>query len=87
MYSQGGWFGILANWAFGYGFIAGPDATKHFNFNSTSGYSYFNPSKSLYDAYVAEEGENGYRPNCFLKLFEKCDNVLNPVMSAISDIV
>lgn len=29
----------------------------------------------------------GETPNCFLKLFEKCDNVLKPVMSAISDIV
>lgn len=71
MYSQGGWFGILANWAFGYGFIAGPDATKHFNFNSTSGYSYFNPSKSLYDAYVAEEGENGYRLNSWIKTWKQ----------------
>ena len=28
---------------------------------SGGGYGFFNPTKSLYDAFVAEEGENGYR--------------------------
>ncbi|MDR3140614.1 MAG: RagB/SusD family nutrient uptake outer membrane protein [Tannerellaceae bacterium] len=44
MYFQGGWMGILANWAFGYGFIAGAESSSHYKFNTTSGYSYFNPS-------------------------------------------
>lgn len=71
MYAQGGWYGILANWGFGYGFIAGPESSKHFKFNATSGYSYFNPTKSLYDAYVAEEGTEGYRVNSWIRTFEQ----------------
>ena len=71
MYSQGGWYGILANWGFGYGFIAGPEASSHFNFNSTSGYSYYNPTKSLYDAFVAEEGEDGYRVTSWICPFDR----------------
>lgn len=71
MYAQGGWYGILANWAFGYGFIAGPESSKHFKFNATSGYSYFNPTKSLYDAYVAEEGTEGYRVNSWICTFKQ----------------
>ena len=71
MYSQEGWFGILANWGFGYGFIAGPEASMHYKFNTTSGYSYFNPSKSLYDAFVAEEGADGYRLNAWIRTWEQ----------------
>lgn len=71
MYVQGGWYGILANWAFGYGFIAGSEASSHFNFNATSGYSYFNPTKSLYDAFVAEEGTDGYRLNSWICTFDQ----------------
>ena len=71
MYSQGGWYGILANWGFGYGFIAGPEASSHFNFNSTSGYSYYNPTKSLYDAFVVEEGEDGYRVTSWICPFDR----------------
>ena len=71
MYAQGGWYGILANWGFGYGFIAGPESSSHFNFNTTSGYSYFNPTKSLYDAFVAEEGEDGYRLNSWIATFDQ----------------
>ena len=71
MYAQGGWYGILANWAFGYGFIAGPESSSHFKFNATSGYSYFNPTKSLYEAFVAEEGVDGYRVNSWIRTFEE----------------
>lgn len=71
MYSQEGWFGILANWGFGYGFIAGPEASMHYKFNTTSGYSYFNPSKSLYDAFVAEEGADGYRLNAWIRTWKQ----------------
>ena len=71
MYAQGGWYGILANWAFGYGFIAGPESSSHFRFNATSGYSYFNPTKSLYEAYVAEEGVDGYRVSSWIRTFEQ----------------
>lgn len=71
MYSQGGWYGILANWGFGYGFIAGTEADSHFKFNSTSGYSYYNPTKSLYDAFVAEEGEDGYRVTSWICPFDR----------------
>jgi hypothetical protein len=59
-YSQNGWAGILANWAFSYGLVKGPETTLYYQFNPI-GYSYFNPSKSLYDAFIKEEGENGYR--------------------------
>lgn len=71
MYRQGGWYGILANWSFGYGFIAGPESSSHYRFNTTSGYSYFCPSKSLYEAYVAEEGVDGYRVNNWIKTFDQ----------------
>ena len=71
MYSQGGWYGILANWGFGYGFIAGPEASSHCNFHSTRGYSYYNPTKSLYDAFVAEEGEDGYRVTSWICPFDR----------------
>ena len=43
----------------------------HYKFNTTSGYSYFNPSKSLYDAFVAEEGADGYRLNAWIRTWEQ----------------
>ncbi|MCQ2157886.1 MAG: RagB/SusD family nutrient uptake outer membrane protein [Bacteroidales bacterium] len=58
---QGGWYGIMANWMFAYLFKAGPEAASHYNFASKMGYASFHPTKSLYDAYVAEEGVNGWR--------------------------
>ncbi|MCI1681808.1 MAG: RagB/SusD family nutrient uptake outer membrane protein [Bacteroides sp.] len=71
MYKQGGWRGILANWGFGYGFIAGPESSNYYNFNITSGYGYFNPSKSLYDAFINEEGANGYRLTNWIKTWNQ----------------
>lgn len=71
MYAQGGWMGILGNWGFGYGFIAGAESSQHYRFNTTSGYGYFNPSKSLYDTYVAEEGVDGYRLTSWIKTWDQ----------------
>ena len=57
---QHGMYAILWNWAFGYGLFPGPDASKYFKFNAI-GYSNGNVTKNLYDAFVAEEGKEGYR--------------------------
>lgn len=38
---------------------------------SNSGYGFFNPTKDLYDAYVAEEGVDGYRLNHSIKTYEQ----------------
>lgn len=68
---QGGWIGMLCNWNFAYGLTAGPEASKYYDFNSTVGWSYFNPSKKLYDAYVKEEGKDGYRLNTWIKTWDQ----------------
>lgn len=68
---QGGWMGILCNWPFAYGFVAGPDSQKYYDFNATIGWSYFSPSKKLYDAYVAEEGVDGYRVTNWIKSWQQ----------------
>lgn len=36
---------------------------------NVNGYGYSNPTKKLYDAFVAEEGENGYRLNQTMKTY------------------
>lgn len=38
---------------------------------SNSGYGFFNPTKNLYDAFVAEEGVEGYRLNNSIKTYEQ----------------
>lgn len=38
---------------------------------SNSGYGFFNPTKNLYDAFVAEEGTDGYRLNQTIKTYEQ----------------
>ena len=71
LWCQYGWLGMYGNWGFGTRFQAGPDAISYFDFNSTGGYAYFNPSKKLYDAFVAEEGADGYRLNNCIKTIEQ----------------
>ena len=65
MWDQDGWMGILWNWPFALGYNMGADATKFYNFNS-QGYSYCQVPKALYDAFVAEEGENGKRVTAWI---------------------
>ncbi len=41
---------------------------------STSGYGFYNPRKSAYDAFVAEEGVDGYRLNQTIKTYAQVKN-------------
>jgi hypothetical protein len=77
MFAQGGWLGILCNWGFG-SFLTIVDdakATAAYDFKKDQGYAFFNPSKSLYDAFVAEETANGYRLNLSIKTWQQVMNM------------
>ena len=71
LWCQYGWLGMYGNWRLGSDFVAGPEAYNYFDFNATGGYAYYNPSKKLYDAFVAEEGKDGYRLNAAIKTFDQ----------------
>lgn len=47
------------------------EAESHFDFMPAQGYGFFHPTKSLYDAFVAEEGEEGYRLNNSVLTWDK----------------
>ena len=47
--------------------MAGAYASVYTN----QGWGFFNPTKEAYDAFVAEEGENGYRLNASIKTYEQ----------------
>lgn len=66
---QGGALTILCNWPFGE-CIQGSDSWKFYQFNN-SGYGFFHPTKKLYDAFVTEEGVDGYRLNQSIKTFQQ----------------
>ena len=40
---------------------------------ATGTYGFFNPRKSLYDAFVAAEGENGYRLNSSIRTYQQME--------------
>jgi len=54
LYQQDGWYGLEDNWLFAYGMNAAPDAP--YKFVSFQGWGTVNPTKKLYDAFIAEEG-------------------------------
>ena len=64
-YDQDGWHGILWNWPFALGFNMGSEAMNFYKFNS-QGYAQCQVPKDLYDAFVAEEGEDGMRVNAWI---------------------
>jgi SusD family. len=73
LFAQGGWLGILCNWHFGAYLVVNdiPLATSFYDFKMDQGYGFFNPSKTLRDAFIAEEGENGYRLNLSMKTWDQ----------------
>lgn len=69
---QYGWYAIDANWMFNCGMGGGPECRNYFEFNHEGyGWGIFWPTKDLYEAYVAEEGVNGYRLNSNIKTFDQ----------------
>lgn len=68
---QYGWCSVDVNWLFYCGMSMGPDARKHYEFNDGYGWGFLWPTKSLYDAYVAEEGEQGFRLLNNIRTFEQ----------------
>lgn len=69
---QYGWYGIDANWLFGCGMQGGPECRNYYEFNHESyGWGFLWPTKTLYDAYVQEEGENGWRLSRTIKTVDQ----------------
>lgn len=60
-------YGIMQGWRFGMLSLT-PEASQIF---ATGTYGFFNPRKSLYDAFVEMEGEDGYRLNCTMRTYEQ----------------
>lgn len=73
-YQQDGWHGILWNWPFSYTFFPGTDCREFHNFSET-GYSQCQVPKDLYDAFVAEEGENGKRVTAWIVPYTKLPEI------------
>jgi hypothetical protein len=49
---------------------------------SSGGYGFYNPRKSVYDAFVAEEGTDGYRLNQTIKTYDQIKNDIGVTISA-----
>ena len=81
---QSGAHQILGNWPFSTAFFFGPEAYNYYNF-CPQGYAYFNPTTSLYNAFVAEEGESGYRLTNSIKTWEQIV-AMNIYMTAASGV-
>ena len=56
---QDGWYGLQDNWMFPW--IIVTDGTNTFPFVDRMGWGDMNPTKKIYDAFVAEEGAASYR--------------------------
>lgn len=56
---QDGWYGLQDNWPFPYCFET--DGTQTFPFVDQMGWGGMNPTRKVYDAFVAEEGPSSYR--------------------------
>lgn len=67
---QNGAHQILGNWPFATAFFFGPEAYNYYNF-CEQGYAYFNPTQKLYNAFIDEEGEDGYRLNHSIKTWDQ----------------
>lgn len=59
LYDQDGWQGLEDNWLFTYGMDAPDDAP--YKFVNFMGWGTVNPTKKLYDAFIAEEGSSSSR--------------------------
>ena len=56
---QDGWYGLQENWLFPYTFVT--DGTNTYPFVDQMGWGGMNPTRKVYDAFVAEEGPSSYR--------------------------
>ena len=56
---QDGWYGLQDNWIFPYAFTT--DGTNTFPFVDLMGWGDMNPTRKIYEAFVAEEGASSYR--------------------------
>lgn len=75
--------GIMLGWrASMLSYLPGTEAG---NLIAQGSYGFMNPQKSLYDAFVAEEGVDGYRLNCTIRTYEQMNEagVVNFAGSAI----
>ena len=59
LYEQDGWYGLEDNWLFAFGIEAADDAP--YKFVNFQGWGTVNPTKKLYDAFIAEEGATSHR--------------------------
>ena len=59
LYQQDGWYGLEDNWLFAFGIEAAADAP--YKFVNFQGWGTVNPTKKLYDAFIAEEGASSPR--------------------------
>lgn len=59
LYDQDGWQGLEDNWLFAFGIEAADDAP--YPFVTFQGWGTVNPTKKLYDAFIAEEGASSSR--------------------------
>ncbi len=57
--AQDGWYGLEDNWLFAYGMEAADDAP--YKFVTMMGWGAVNPTKKVYDAFIAEEGATSPR--------------------------
>jgi hypothetical protein len=55
-------------------------AAAYADIASDTGYGFFNPRKSLYDAFVAREGENGYRLTQTMKTYDFLHDEMNLII-------
>ena len=67
MWNQMSFYGIMQGWRFG-SLTVTPEAAQVFGLGT---YGFLNPRKDLYDAFVAMEGEDGYRLNCSIRTYEQ----------------
>ncbi|WP_298109050.1 RagB/SusD family nutrient uptake outer membrane protein [uncultured Bacteroides sp.] len=67
---QSGAHQILGNWPFAISLFMGPEALSHYNF-CPQGYAKFNPTAAIYNAFVEEEGESGYRLTNWIKTWDQ----------------
>jgi hypothetical protein len=72
LFAQGGLLGVLINWTFN-SFLTVKDpalAMSFYDFKIDQGFGFLNPTQILRDAFLKEEGEEGYRLNLSMKTWE-----------------
>jgi hypothetical protein len=73
LFAQGGLLGVLINWTFN-SFLTVKDpalAMSFYDFKIDQGFGFMNPTQTLRDAFLAEEGEEGYRLNLSMRTWEQ----------------